>query len=188
MRALLLATALLLAPPLTRAASGFDITSLMRTLAAVETVDATFEEHKTLAALDRPLRLSGTLRYRAPDYFSKQTLRPYRELFEADGARVVSETLAHGRRTLRLDERPQIAALVASLRGTLAGDLDALRGHYAFALSGDRDAWTLTLTPTDDAVRRVLAMITVSGSGGRVDRVEIVETGGDRSLLTIRHG
>ena len=61
--ALLLLAALLAAAP----AHAFDLDELMRLLGARTEASATFTEQQHLAALDRPLRSSGELSWRAPD-------------------------------------------------------------------------------------------------------------------------
>ena len=46
-------------------------------------------------------------------------------------------------------------------------------------------AWGLLLMPTDPRMRRAAAEIRVGGSGSSVNRIEIVELGGDRSVTVI---
>lgn len=168
-------------------AAAFTPARLMQMLAGVESVDASFREERHLAALEQPLQLTGILRYRAPDYLKKQTVLPRPEMFEVSGDRLVVESAEGDRRELSLGDYPQLRAFVESLRGTLAGDLRGLRRYYRLTLSGGRDAWRLRLTPDDPAVARYVSTITIAGGGARLASVEIVEAGGDRSLMTVTH-
>lgn len=174
---------LVLALPLSASAE-LSLERLMRDLAAVEAVDAHFSEVKELAILDEPMRLTGILRYRAPDYMKKQVLLPFREVMEVQGQRVLLEN-PDERMELDLDDHPPLRAFVESLRSTLAGHLDALRRYYRVDLRGERDAWEMRLQPRERLLKEAIEAIIIRGSGSEVVGVETLEKGGDRSVMTI---
>ena len=78
---------------------------------------------------------SGELLYSPPDRLEKHTLQPEAESMIINGKNL---TLVQGgqRRELRLPQYPEVEALVAALRGALAGSQALLQSHYALALAG----------------------------------------------------
>jgi hypothetical protein len=167
------------------AAEPWTLERLLRGFALTREARASFVEKKSVRVLDRPLVSSGELRFEAPDRLEKRTLRPRPELLRLEGDTL---TLERGDRRLRLDLRsnPEAAALVESIRGTLAGDRASLESIYSLALEGGANAWRLVLTPKEEALRQLVARVTIEGSQARVERVEIEQADGDRSLMQIR--
>ena len=110
-----------------QAAFGFD--ELMATLAQRKTGEARFAEERFVSGLDRTLNYTGTLSFSAPDRLERQTLTPRRESFVVEGNQL---TLQRGERVrhLALDSVPELAAMVAAMRGTLSGDGSALRRYF----------------------------------------------------------
>lgn len=173
----------LLAGPLAQAAP-LSIDQLMAALAKQPQGAATYTETKTIAMLEQPLESSGELLFVPPARLEKRTLRPKPESMVLDGDTL---TLTRGRRThvLRLQDYPQVAGMVESIRATLAGDRKALEKVYQPALSGDTERWTLTLTPLDARVGKVISRIRMDGTRARVRSVEILQADGDSSVMTI---
>jgi outer membrane lipoprotein-sorting protein len=149
-----------------------------------------FAETKTSALLKTPIESSGTLTYAAPSRLEKRTLAPRDERFVVDGDTVVIEMAARNaaekrRFELRLGDYPAIRAFVESIRGTLAGDLAALRRYYRVELDGTWSDWRLHLLPSDPQLADVVLKVLIGGAGGEVRRIEILEASGDRSVMTI---
>jgi hypothetical protein len=165
--------------------SPWTLQQLMESLAAVKTVNATFREQKELAILQKPLVMTGILRYRSPAYLKKQTLQPQEESYEADEDWLVIETPAEGRRQFSLNGYPLIRAFVEAIRATLAGDLPTLERYYQMQLQGLATDWTLRLVPVDKEITDYVTAIIIRGQGNRVLSIETLEAGGDRSLMTI---
>ena len=179
-----LLTLCLAVTPLCATAAAWDVEALMRQLAQKPSGQARFTEKKYIAMLDRPVESSGELRYQAPDRFEKHTLKP----------RAESMVLAQGTLTLersgrqqqmRLQEYPEIAALVESIRGTLTGDRDALERLYQLRLDGTEARWALVLVPRQARMRGVIQRVRIEGGQGEVRSVEIEQSDNDRSVMTI---
>lgn len=179
----MLALALLLAAHGATAAE-WSVAQLFAALAKEKPGRATFHERKFLALLDRPLESSGELTFTPPDRMEKRTVAPRPERVSVDRERVTLER-AGKRHTVGLRENPAIAVLVESIRGTLAGDLDALTRAYSVALEGTPIRWKLTLRPLDPAAGQLVERIHIAGAAARVQTVEILQADGDRSLMTI---
>lgn len=167
-------------------AAGWDIKRLMQELGQVKTANARFVERKHLAILNAPLEFSGTLVYIAPSRLEKHTLAPRPENLVLDRDEVTIESKERGqRRTLALQEYPVIWAFVESIRSTLAGDLATLSRFYDVGLDGSERRWRLTLKPSDPQMQDVVREIRISGDRSFINTIEIIETGGDRSVMTI---
>jgi outer membrane lipoprotein carrier protein LolA len=165
-------------------AAGWDVGTLMETLRAHPPGRAHFVETQEISVLDRPLESSGELVFTPPDRLEKHVTSPGDERIVADRERLVIQR--NGRRQeLALAEYPQVAVLIESIRGTLAGDRAALERTYALDLEGDARAWRLALTPRDAALTRLVTRVTIEGSEAQVRRVTVEQAGGDRSLMRI---
>lgn len=145
---------------------------------------ARFTELQRLAILDRPLASSGELIYDAPDRLEERVLQPRRESLIARGDELVL-VRAGRRRTLPLSAVPQVAPLIDSVRATLAGDRAALERSFDVRFTGDAGHWTLRLTPKSAVVASKIRRIRITGAGDALSSVEILETDGDTSTMTI---
>ena len=164
----------------------WDFAQLMAQLAQVQASKARYSEVKRVAVLREPLHFSGTLSYARPARIEKHQALPFKEVIRVEGELLSLER--EGRtRSVALQGVPLIAALVESLRATLAGDGAELERLYTVKLEGTRQRWTLKLVPRDFEVAGVVRSIVIAGSGSRVARIEILEPGGDSSVMTIHH-
>jgi hypothetical protein len=167
---------------------GWGLEPLMSEFAGVQRASARFVERKYLKILDRPLELTGTLEYRAPDHLERRTLTPRAESFVVDGDRLRLEDARGRKRTFALQDNAVLWAFVESIRSTLNGDLSQLQRFYSVALDGGREGWRLSLTPKQPRMSALIDVIRIAGSGGRIDTVEIHEAQGDRSIMTVLEG
>ena len=164
----------------------WDIGRLMHELAQVESAKGSFVERKHLGILVTPLESSGTLVYVAPSRLEKHTLAPRAESIVLERERLTIESkVRNQRRTLDLQDHPVLRALVESIRSTLAGDLTTLARYYQVGLDGGEGRWRLTLRPVEPGMQDVVSEIRISGERSWIDSVEIIETNGDRSSMTI---
>jgi hypothetical protein len=165
----------------------WNLAQLMGELAQRQHGHARFIETKHLRLLSGPLTLTGTLSFRAPDRLEKHTLTPNEEVLIVQGDQLSVEIKARRiRREFALQEHPVLWGFVESIRATLSGDMAALSRFYHAQLAGERGKWRLTLTPRERRMRALIRQIRIDGAGPRVLRIDIEETGGDRSVMNIR--
>lgn len=179
-----LMTGLALASLAATAHAAFNVDQLMSELAQHKGGRAKFVEKRTLAVLDRPLVATGEMTYTPPDRLEKRTLTPKPETLVLDGNQVSIERDKR-KFSISLASRPEALAFVDSIRSTLAGNRAALEKNYTLQLSGNDDNWTLTLTPTAQAVAALLQRITVGGSRDQIRTIDYMMADGDRSELAI---
>lgn len=185
-RRLLLAAPLLAAAP-ARAQEEDELGQLMRALAAVRERRDRFTESRAIPELDVPLANEGTLAWTAPDRLEKHTTWPIDERLSVAGGRLVYERRDRDiRREFSLAEQPEMQALVEAIRGTLAGDLPALRRHYEVAFEGRHDGgWRLILEPSAARVRAAVQRILVTGEAARLTGVDTESgNGADRMRIS----
>jgi len=182
-RHLLVALALMLMSAISHAAD-WDIDQLMRGLAQTKSDHARFVEKKFIAMLDKPVESSGELFYSAPDHLEKRTLKPKAESMTVDGGTLMIER-GRQKHRLQLQDYPELAAFIDSIRGTLAGDRNALERNYRLSLDGTSEHWTLQLLPTDEKMQAVVKRIRIAGGRDAVRSIEITQADGDSSLMII---
>ena len=173
------------APAASAATAVFGVDQLMSTLAQRKSGRVLFTETKYLALLDKPVQSSGELRFTAPDHLEKRTLSPKAENLLLDGDMLTIER--DGKRyTMPLQNYPEIAAFIESIRATLAGNRDALERYYKLGVQGRASRWTLTLTPADSRMAAAVSEVRIEGRQDVLDQVEIRQADGDRSVMKIR--
>lgn len=165
-------------------ALALDLPELMSLLAQRRSGEARFVEQRFVSVLDRSLQYTGTLSFTAPDRLVRITLTPRPESFEVQGNQL---TLERGgrKREMALDAQPELAAMVTAMRGTLAGDADALQRHFKPSVGGTRSAWHLTLVPLENRLLGVVREVRIEGRLSDMRMVEIQLADGDRSVMTI---
>ena len=182
----LLIAALTLTAGVTIAADeGGTLGNLMALLAQRRHGVADFTQTQYLAVLKQPQRSEGVRSYDAPDHLEQRTLKPHPQTAVLDHG-VLTLTRGSRQRTVRLDEYPQLAPLIDSVRATLAGDLPAIERRFETRLAGDLDHWQLDLTPRESGLASGVKRIRLNGERDRILQVEVQQGGADRSLMTIK--
>jgi len=181
LRGICLALALL---PAIGHAADWGIDQLMRDLAQTRSGRASFVEKKSIAMLDKPVESSGDLLYTAPDHLEKRTLKPKAESMILDQGTLMIER-GRQKHRLQLQDYPELAAFIDSIRSTLAGDRKALERNYRLSLDGTAEHWTLQLLPTDEKMQAVVKRIRIAGVRDEVRSIEITQADGDSSLMLV---
>lgn len=168
------------------AVASWGLPQLMQGMARVQSSQGKFVERKHLAVLDVPLTSSGTLSFQAPGHLEKHTLEPKDESLVLDQGVLTIENKARNlKRTLVVQQYPAVWAFVESIRSTLAGDQAMLERFYKLELKGGASKWRLKLLPLDQRTRDMVREIVISGSDNRVTKIEMTESSGDQSTMTI---
>jgi hypothetical protein len=171
--------------PAARGDSG-DLDELMRLLAARRHGEVSFVEQHFMKLTKRPVESFGELTYDAPDRLEKRTLEPRAETLTVSGDVLTIERKGRSH-VLDLKAYPAVAPFVDSIRATLAGDLGTLERTFSVDYAGDLSRWSLTLAPRDREVARQVSEVRIDGARDTLLTVEILESDGDRSLMTLRN-
>ncbi|MFO1035840.1 MAG: outer membrane lipoprotein carrier protein LolA [Geminicoccaceae bacterium] len=180
--------ALVAALLLPEAAAAAPIDQMMDGMRAVRSARASFVEEKSLASLTEPLVSRGRLVYVAPSRLERHTDTPTKESLVVDGdVLVYSRPDENMTRSFDLASAPELRALTEAFRATLAGDLTTLRALFSVGFEGDEAHWRLTLVPRDEAARRLVKVVELTGEKAAVTEVLTTETGGDSTRMTVAY-
>ncbi len=148
----------------------------------------TFEETRYSSFLKQPLVTSGELRFTPPATLERRIVSPFsaRYIIEDDQL-TVEQPGAASPRKIPLASQPLLANLIGTIRALLRGDLASLARLYRTELSGTRDRWTLVLLPSDPSMVEFIASVQVTGRGGALTEMEVVEPSGDRTVTRFAH-
>lgn len=160
---------------------------LMQRLAQNKSGEATFVEKKYIGILDQTIVSTGDLSFSAPDRLEKRTLTPKPETLSLDGDSLTIERPGKHPMTVGLDDYPEVAAMVESIRGTLAGDLSALERFYSLDLAGSAERWQLTLRPKLEKLASVFDRIVIAGEHADIRAIDLQQRDGDHSEMVIMH-
>lgn len=177
MRRLLLA-ALLLAAPL---ALAFDLEQLSAQLAEPAVVRGPFIQEKHLRALPQPLTSQGRFVLAKDQGLLWLLHSPLQQDYRIDDAGIARRD---GGSWQRLPQQSAAARQNRLFLAVLQGDGSGLQRDFELALSGTADAWRLTLIPRSALLLQIFSRIEIAG-GALVERIELVETQGDRTLLRL---
>ncbi len=162
------------------AASAFDLADLQAQLSATPVVRGHFVQQKFLRSLPQPLTSRGDFTLAA----GKGLLWLLRTPIAQD-LRINADGISRRDEAGRWQALPQHSGAGRENRlflSVLAGDTAGLRENFDLTLTGQADAWQLLLTPRSVLLRQIFDNIQING-GALVDRIELRETQGDRSVL-----
>lgn len=166
-------------------ADDWQLTQLMQIMAQHKTGKATFVEKKYIGIIDQPIVSTGALSFVAPDKLEKRTLTPKPEALLLNGDILTIDRAGKHRMVVSIEEYPEVAAFIESIRGTLAGDLSALQKLYTLQLSGSAEKWQLVLTPREERMSSIFSRIRISGSHAEVRTIGLDQLDGDHSEMFI---
>lgn len=166
-------------------AEDWKLPDLMQLLAQHKSGQAVFVEKKYIALLDKPVLSSGELSFNAPDRLEKRTLKPKPESLLLEGDKLTVSRADKRALSINLQEYPEVASIVSSIRGTLLGDLAALEKSFQLSLSGSANQWLLVLVPLDSSVAKTMQRIRIRGNGADIQAIHFEQADGDRSEMLI---
>ena len=173
----LVALALLLLTPLAHA---FDLQQLSDQLAKPAVIHGAFVQEKHLRALPQPLTSKGNFVLAKASGLLWLLDTPLKQDYRITAAGIARRETNGGWQML-----PGKSAGAEQNRlflAVLQGDSSGLQRDFDVQLSGDAQAWQLTLVPRSMLLKQVFNQINING-GALVQRIELLETQGDSTLL-----
>ncbi len=161
------------------------LSRVLAALAASAGFEGYFVEEVEVALLREPVRSHGVLYFVPPDRLARFTTRPLETALLIEGERVEFRD-AQGTR-IDLSASPLARHFTGNLLLLFAGDRDALEASYAVAFEEDAERWTLTLTPRHAPLSKALARIALEGRGEALERMEVVDSEGSRTVTHLDH-
>ncbi len=161
---------------------------LLAALRAVPGVHARYREVQHIGLLAAPLESSGTMHFAPPTRLAKRQLAPNAAAMVVEGRRLRFAD-EFGRDEIDLGANPAVALFVDSFVDVLAGDDTSLARTWAIGFTagadGDPRAWVLALRPRAAPADRLVERILLRGRNEVVQRIEVHEKGGDRTITTL---
>jgi len=165
-------------------AQAFDLRDLQQQLQATPVVRGQFVQQKFLRSLPQPLTSNGLFvlssergllwELRVP-LFQDLLITPEGIYRRGDGGKwqALPQQIGSGR-----ESRLFLAVL--------AGDTKGLQDNFDMQVSGSAGAWQLVLIPKSSLLKQIFQDIRITG-GKLVDRIELRETQGDRTVMEMKN-
>lgn len=161
-------------------ARAFDLNALQQQLRATPIVRGQFVQQKFLRSLPQPLTSRGDFTLAAGKGLLWRLRTPI-----AQDLRINADGIARRDESGAWQALPQHTGAGRENQlflSVLAGDTRGLEENFDLALTGEATGWKLTLTPRSALLKQIFSTIQIDG-GALVDRIELRETQGDRSVL-----
>lgn len=176
-RVALVLCCLLMAP----IACAFDLNELSQQLAKNSVVRGPFIQEKHLRAMAQPLTSRGQFVLAADKGLLWQLQSPIAQDYRITPDGIAKRTGAGWQAQPGNNAAAQQSRLFLAL---LRGNSSGLEADFELQLQGHTDDWTLTLTPRAMLLKQIFSRIEIQG-GELVQRIELFETQGDRTLLQL---
>ncbi len=183
----LLVSFLLLLVSVQTTAKEWDRAELMALLATTKGSEQRYTETRQLDFLEGSVTSQGRLIFSPPDRLVKQVDPPDSSRYEIMGDTMTIRRPGEAEQVVSIDAHPLLRLFIDTLRALLMGDLKLLEQHHAIALTGNRDAWQLQLSPQDSQLAASVEWLIITGHDGHIEQMITQEQSGDQTVL-ILHG
>lgn len=159
--------------------------SLLAGMAKTPPVSTPFVLVSYRGVLDRPLVVSGNLRWLGGDHMERDIAKPFRETAKiADGTITMQRGDGEVQR-MPLARAPQAGVMLAGFRALLGGDVSALQKDFTLSAQGSQAHWVITLTPRGDALKRQLTSLVIDGRDHEPRCLTMTDANGDSSITLV---
>lgn len=180
-----LLAALALAATATAVAAPGLAESLLAGIAKSPPVATPFIQVAYRGVLDRPLIVSGTLRWLGGDRLQRDIAKPFQESAKIGDGEVSVQRGSGTVHRMPLARAPQAAAMLTGFRALLGGDASALQQDFTLAAQGDQAHWVITLTPRSEQLQQQLTSIVIDGRAHEPRCLTLTNANGDSSITLV---
>ncbi|MBT2296700.1 outer membrane lipoprotein carrier protein LolA [Pseudomonas fluorescens] len=163
-------------------AQAFDLQQLSEQLARPDVIHGQFIQEKHLRALPQPLTSKGRFVLAKNHGLLWLLHTPLQQDY-----RITPQGIARreGDTWQTLPNKSAGAEQNRLFLAVLQGDSSGLQRDFDLSLSGQPQQWQLTLTPRSVLLKQIFKQINIDG-GELVQRIELLETQGDRTVLRMQ--
>jgi outer membrane lipoprotein-sorting protein len=158
----------------------FDLQALQKQLRSTPNVRGDFVQQKFLRALPDPLTSKGRFSLIAGKGLLWELRTPFPQTLRITPTAI--SRLGDSGTWAQLPGRMGNASENGLFMSVLSGDTSELERNFTILLKGNQDNWQLSLTPTSPLLKQIFSAILIDG-GALVQRIELIETQGDRTVL-----
>lgn len=164
------------------AASAETFESVCSNLAKHPNMTGNFTQVKTIAAVNRQMKSSGTFIF-SLDGIMWKTEKPFPSTMVV-GMTSVIQTLANGKQNVIDASSNQVfTSISTTLSAMFSGDAETLKSNFNVDFSANGGTWKAVLSPKDESVLKILKSISISGtcsaSAADLDCIIMLEANGD---------
>lgn len=161
------------------------VTEVRARLGTPEVIRGQFEQKKFISALGRPLISSGDFIIARERGVLWRTQKPFAQTLRFSRQEIVQMQGGELRLRLTAEREPAVRAINQVLFALFAGDLGVLEKSFTISgkldhAPGKPDQWRAILHPSSNSLAQLFQEIRIDGTS-HVQRVEILETNGDRA-------
>jgi hypothetical protein len=176
---------LALLPAVTLAAAPTLATSLLAKFAQTPPVSTPFVQVSYRNVLERPLVVSGTMRWLGGDRLQRDIVKPFKATAKIDNGEL-SIQRGHGKiQRMPLQRAPQVRALLAGFRALLGGNMAALERDFHLVAVGNSAHWVVTLKPRTRQLAGQLTSIVIDGRASGPRCLTVHDANGDTSITLV---
>ena len=156
--------------------------SVCSNLAKHPNMTGNFTQLKTIAAVNRQMKSSGTFIFSLNGIMWK-TEKPFPSTMVV-GMTSVIQTLANGKQNVIDASSNQVfTSISTTLSAMFSGDAETLKSNFNVDFSVNSGNWKAVLNPKDESVLKILKSISISGtcsaSAADLDCIVMLEANGD---------
>jgi hypothetical protein len=145
---------------------------------------ANFYQEKSIKALRRPLKSSGTFLFANGQGVFWHTQKPFDTRFIISDAGIYQKSEDAKPFRIEAAKQPMIAEFNHIFAALFRGDREALEAQFQVHFTGDDQVWQLGLIPKNKMMRKVIEKLVVCG-GDTVETIHFFESGGNRTLIAL---
>jgi len=159
--------------------------SLLSGMAETPPVSTPFVQVSYRGVLDRPLVVSGTLRWLGGDRMQRDIEKPFKETAKIGDGELSVQRGSGDVHRMPLARAPQAGAMLAGFRALLGGDVSALQQDFTLSAQGGSAHWVITLAPRTSQLKRQLASIVIDGRAHEPRCLTVTDANGDSSITLV---
>lgn len=157
---------------------------LIARLAPNKTRQSSFEERRYFPFKKTPVILTGEIRIVPELGLSLRYLSPEEQVMIVDGQGLLMRDREGRERQAPSDSRAQAAT--AAMVNVLRFDLAKLQQEFEVHGRREGTAWSMAFVPRDANFANLLGVLTVSGEGNALTKIEMVKSPTQRIEITVR--
>lgn len=159
--------------------------SLLAGMAKTPPVSTPFVLVSYRGVLDRPLVVSGNLRWLGGDRMERDIDKPFKETAKIADGTITMQRGSGAAQQMPLARAPQAGAMLAGFRALLGGDVSALQEDFTLTAQGNEAHWVITLTPRTGAIKRQLTSLVIDGRDHEPRCLTMTDANGDSSITLV---
>lgn len=179
---------MLLGVPAAASAADTPTPSADRSQTQQSVIRGRFTQRKYLAELQQPLVSTGQFVVAAGHGLLWQIETPVQVQLVITRKHLIQRSKGQQTTRINADQQPALRVVTAVLLAIFETDTERLRQYFNIEKKpgADGNGWTLTLQPATAGVSEFIQRVRIQGQGSaHVRRIEIDQTGGDRSVIEL---